>query len=133
MLPAALVLPHFGWTSVLLVDGTRAWFEDEDLVEHGYGAPPFPHSDEEEKLDGGGASSGDAGGDANGGNGASSDVHRGGGGVNSGDGVSGDAHGGSHSSGDDGEGYDGTFDYEDGGGETSFFQEEEVIDYDTPI
>ena len=51
MLPAVWVLPHFGWTSVLLVDGTRAWFEDEDLVEHGYGAPPFPHSDEEEKRD----------------------------------------------------------------------------------
>ena len=60
MLPAAWVLPHFGFTSVLLVDGTRAWFEDEDLEEHGYCAPPFPHSDKE-KLDGGGASSGDAG------------------------------------------------------------------------
>jgi len=55
--------------------------------------------------------------------------------VNSGDGASGDAQGGAHGSGDDneGEGYDGTFDYEDDGGKTSFFQEEEVIDYDTPI
>ena len=54
--------------------------------------------------------------------------------MNSGDGgASGDAHGGSHGSGDDSEGYDGTFDYEDNGGETSFFQEEEVIDYNTPI
>ena len=35
----------------------------------------------------------------------------------------------------DGEGYDGTFDYyEDDGGETSFFLlGEEVIDYDSPI
>ena len=111
ILPAPLVLPHFGWTSVLLVDGTRAWFEEEDLVEHGFGAPPFPHSDEEEKLDDGGASSGDAGGGANGGNGASGDVHRGGD-VNSGDGASGAAHGGSHGSGDDSECYDRTFDYE---------------------
>mmetsp|Transcript_25007 Transcript_25007/g.56731 ORF Transcript_25007/g.56731 Transcript_25007/m.56731 type:complete len:142 (-) Transcript_25007:82-507(-) len=134
MLPAALVLSHFGWTSVLLlVDGTRAWFEDEDLEEHIVDMvlpPPLPNSDEEEKLDGGGASSGNAGGDANGGNGTSSDVH-GGGDVNSGDGASGGAHGGSHGSGS--EGYDGTFDYEDDGGETSFFQEEEVIDYNTPI
>mmetsp|Transcript_38489 Transcript_38489/g.66781 ORF Transcript_38489/g.66781 Transcript_38489/m.66781 type:complete len:104 (-) Transcript_38489:78-389(-) len=64
-------------------------------------------SDKEEKLDDGGASSGDAGGDTNGDNGTSGDVHRGGD-VNSGDGASGDAHGGFHGSGDDGEGYHGT-------------------------
>jgi len=134
MLPAVWVLPHLGWTSVLLVDGTRAWFEDEDLAEHGYGAPTFPSSDDEEKLDDGCASSGDAGGGANGGDGASGDAHRGGDG-NSGDGASGDAHGGPHGGDDDGEGYDGTFDYyEDDGGETSFFLlGEEVIDYDSPI
>ena len=134
MLPAVWVLPHLGWTSVLLVDGTRAWFEDEDLAEHGYGAPTFPSSDDEEKLDDGCASSGDAGGGANGGDGASGDAHRGGDG-NSGDGASGDAHGGPHGGDDDGEGYDGTFDYyEDDGGETSFFLlGEEIIDYDSPI
>ena len=78
--------------------------------------------------------SGDAGGGANGGDGASGDAHRGGDG-NSGDGASGDAHGGPQGGGDDGEGYDGTFDYyEDDGGETSFFLlGEEVIDYDSPI
>lgn len=42
LLPAALILSHFEWTSVLLVDGTRAWFEDEKLEEHGYDPPPLP-------------------------------------------------------------------------------------------